>query len=160
MTDLKWLTAAEIGAAYAARQLSPVELMQALLAEIESRNADYGAFIRVDSEGALRAAREAEAEMAAGRAIGPLHGVPIGVKDNIDIAGLPTTCHSKILLDNVARKDGAAISRLRAAGAILIGKQSLHEFAFGGPSQELPFPYARHPWNTDTIRAVPRRDRE
>ena len=149
MTDLKWLTAAEIGAAYAARQLSPVELVQALLAEIESRNADCGAFIRVGSEGALRAAREAEAEMAAGRAIGPLHGVPIGVKDNIDIAGLPTTCHSKILLDNVARADAAAISRLRAAGAILIGKQSLHEFAFGGPSQELPFPYARHPWNTD-----------
>ena len=123
--------------------------MQALLAEIESRNADCGAFIRVDAEGALRAARQAEAEMAAGHAIGPLHGVPIGVKDNIDIAGLPTTCHSKILLDNVAREDAAAISRLRAAGAILIGKQSLHEFAFGGPSQELPFPYARHPWNTD-----------
>lgn len=149
MTDLQWLSAAEIGAAYAARQLSPVELVQALLAEIESRNADCGAFIRVDADGSLRAARQAEADITAGHAIGPLHGVPVGVKDNIDIAGLPTTCHSKILLDNVAREDAAAISRLRAAGAILIGKQSLHEFAFGGPSQELPFPYARHPWNTD-----------
>jgi len=147
--DLKWLTVGEIGAAYAGRQLSPVELVQTLLAEIEARNPDYGAFIRVDAEGALSAARVAEAAIASGRRLGPLHGVPIGVKDNIDVAGLPTTCHSKILLDNIAREDAAAIGRLRAAGAILLGKQSLHEFAFGGPSQELPFPYARHPWNTD-----------
>ena len=149
MKDLKWLTVGEIGAAYAGRQLSPVELVQTLLAEIEARNPDYGAFIRVDAEGALSAARVAEAAIASGRRLGPLHGVPIGVKDNIDVAGLPTTCHSKILLDNIAREDAAAIGRLRAAGAILLGKQSLHEFAFGGPSQELPFPYARHPWNTD-----------
>jgi len=147
--DLKWFTAAEIGAAYAARRLSPVELVQALLAEIAARNAEYGAFIKVDAEGALSAARKAEEEIAAGRSRGPLHGVPVGVKDNIDIAGLATTCHSKILLDNVAREDAAAIKMLRQAGAILLGKQSLHEFAFGGPSQELPFPYARHPWNTD-----------
>jgi aspartyl-tRNA(Asn)/glutamyl-tRNA(Gln) amidotransferase subunit A len=147
--DLKWLTAGEIGAAYAARRLSPVELVQALLAEIEVGNPRFGAFIRVDAECALRAAQQAEADIAAGRVIGPLHGVPIGVKDNIDIAGLPTTCHSKILLDNIAREDAAAIGQLRAAGAILLGKQSLHEFAFGGPSQELPFPFARHPWNTD-----------
>ena len=154
MQDLKWFTAAEIGVAYAARRLSPVELVQALLAEIAARNAEYGAFIKVDAEGALSAARKAEEEIAAGRSRGPLHGVPVGVKDNIDIAGLATTCHSKILLDNVAREDAAAIKMLRQAGAILLGKQSLHEFAFGGPSQELPFPYARHPWNTDYHRAV------
>jgi aspartyl-tRNA(Asn)/glutamyl-tRNA(Gln) amidotransferase subunit A len=147
--DLKWLTASEIGAAYAARQLSPVEVVQTLLAESEARNPSVGAFIRVDAEGALRAARDAEAAIAAGRAIGPLHGVPVGIKDNIDIAGLPTTCHSRILLDNVAREDAAAIGKLRAAGAIPLGKQSLHEFAFGGPSRDIPFPYARHPWNTD-----------
>jgi aspartyl-tRNA(Asn)/glutamyl-tRNA(Gln) amidotransferase subunit A len=149
MTDLRWMTAAEIGAAYASRRLSPVELVQALLAEIGTRNADCGAFIRVDEDGALAADRHADADIMSGRTLGPLHGVPLGAKDNIDIAGQPTTCHSKILLDNVAHQDAAAIANLRATGAIMLGKQSLHEFAFGGPSKELPFPFARHPWNTD-----------
>jgi aspartyl-tRNA(Asn)/glutamyl-tRNA(Gln) amidotransferase subunit A len=149
VSDLQWLSAGEIGAAYAARKLSPVELVKALLAAIEARNADCAAFITVDAEGALRAAREAEADFAAGRRRGPLHGVPIGIKDNIDVAGLPTTCHARIMRDNVAREDAPVIGRLRAVGAILLGKLSLHEFAFGGPSPELPFPFARHPWNTD-----------
>ena len=149
MRELQWLTASEIGAAYAARRLSPVELVRALLREIEAHNSDCGAFIRVDAEGALETARRAEADIFAGRSLGPLHGIPLGAKDNIDIAGGPTTCHSKILLDNVARADAPAIANLRAAGAIMLGKQSLHEFAFGGPSKELPFPFARHPWNTD-----------
>jgi len=149
VTELQWLTASEIGAAYAARRLSPVELVRALLREIEARNPDCGAFIRVDAEGALDTARRAETDIVAGRSLGPLHGIPLGVKDNIDIAGVPTTCHSKILLDNIARNDAPAIANLRAAGAIMLGKQSLHEFAFGGPSKELPFPFARHPWNTD-----------
>ena len=80
---------------------------------------------------------------------GPLHGVPIGVKDIIDVAGLPTTCHSKILLDNVAQQDAAVVARLRQAGAIIIGKLSTHEFAIGGPSFDLPFPPARNPWNPE-----------
>jgi aspartyl-tRNA(Asn)/glutamyl-tRNA(Gln) amidotransferase subunit A len=149
MTDLRWMTAAEIGAAYASRRLSPVELVQALLDEIGTRNKDCGAFIRIDRDGALAAARHAEADIMSGRALGPLHGIPFGLKDNIDVAGQPTTCHSKILLDNVAHQDAPAIANMRAAGAIVLGKQSLHEFAFGGPSKELPFPFARHPWNTD-----------
>jgi aspartyl-tRNA(Asn)/glutamyl-tRNA(Gln) amidotransferase subunit A len=149
VTELKWLTASEIGAAYRARKLSPVELVQALIAEIEAHNADCGAFIRIDPEGALAAARHAEADIMAGRVLGPLHGIPVGAKDNIDFAGVPTTCHSKILLDNVAQEDAACVANLRGAGAIMLGKQSLHEFAFGGPSKELPFPFARHPWNTD-----------
>jgi aspartyl-tRNA(Asn)/glutamyl-tRNA(Gln) amidotransferase subunit A len=123
--------------------------VQALLREIDARNPDCGAFIRVDAEGALDAARHAEKDIMAGRSLGPLHGIPVGVKDNIDFAGVPTTCHSKILLDNVAREDAASVANLRGAGAIMLGKQSLHEFAFGGPSKELPFPFARHPWNTD-----------
>lgn len=149
MTDLQWMTASEIGAAYAARRLSPVELVQALLHEVEKHNPDCGAFIRVDAEGALEAARRAEQDIMAGRTLGPLHGIPLGAKDNIDIAGQPTTCHSKILIDNIASADAPAIANLRASGAIMLGKQSLHEFAFGGPSKELPFPFARHPWNTD-----------
>jgi aspartyl-tRNA(Asn)/glutamyl-tRNA(Gln) amidotransferase subunit A len=148
LQELKWLTAAEIAAAYAARRLTPVELVEALLAEIAARNDEYGAFIRVDTDAALRSARNAQAEFAAGRCRGPLHGIPIGIKDNIDVAGMPTTCHSKLLVGKIAQRDAAAIVNLRAAGAIILGKQSLHEFAFGGPSPELPFPFARHPWNT------------
>jgi aspartyl-tRNA(Asn)/glutamyl-tRNA(Gln) amidotransferase subunit A len=149
MNDLHWLTAAEISAAYAARRLSPVELLRALLDRIEARDQRINAFIKVDAEGAFDAARQAEKDIVAGRARGPLHGVPIAIKDNIDIAGLPTTCHSKILVDNIAHMDAQVIGRLRAAGAILLGKLSLHEFAFGGPSKELPFPFARNPWNLD-----------
>ena len=149
MSDLHWLTAAEIGAAYAARRLSPVELVKALLERINAHDGHVNAFIKVDTEGALDAARQAEKDILAGRARGPLHGVPVGIKDIIDAAGWPTTCHSKILLDNVANEDARVIGHLRAAGAILLGKLSLHEFAFGGPSKELPYPFARNPWNTD-----------
>src|SRR3990172_5532040 len=147
MTEAHWLTAGEISSAYAARRLSPVELVQALLNRISALDPQLNAFIRVDIEAALDAARDAEKDIVAGRTRGPLHGVPIGIKDIIDVAGLPTTCHSKILLDNIAAEDAAVISRLRAAGAILLGKLSLHEFATGGPSFDLPFPPARNPWN-------------
>jgi len=139
MSDLQWLTAGEIAAAYAARRLSPVELVRALLARIETYDPQVNAFIKVDGDAALDAARQAEQEIMSGRARGPLHGIPIGIKDIIDIAGLPTTCHSKILMDNIARSDAHVIGRLRAAGSILLGKLSLHEFAYGGPSKELPF---------------------
>ena len=149
MSDLHWLTAAEIGAAYAARRFSPVELVKALLDRIASLEPRLHAFIKLDSKAALAAARLAEQEIFAGRARGPLHGVPVGIKDIIDIAGQPTTCHSKIRLKNVARIDAEVVSRLRAAGAILLGKLSLHEFAIGGPSFDLPFAPARNPWNLD-----------
>jgi aspartyl-tRNA(Asn)/glutamyl-tRNA(Gln) amidotransferase subunit A len=149
MSELHWLTAAEIRTAYAARRLSPVELTEALIRRVEAENPRVNAFITLDAERALDAARDAEKDLAAGRVRGPLHGVPVAIKDNIDIAGLRTTCHSKVLVDNVAHADAAVIGRLRAAGTILLGKLSLHEFAFGGPSKELPFPFARHPWNPD-----------
>ena len=147
MSDLHWLGAAEIGAAYAARRFSPVELVKALLARIASLDAQMHAFIRLDAKAALAAARLAEQEIFAGRARGPLHGVPVGIKDIIDVAGQPTTCHSKILLHNIACADAEVVSRLRAAGAIVLGKLSLHEFAIGGPSFDLPFAPARNPWN-------------
>jgi aspartyl-tRNA(Asn)/glutamyl-tRNA(Gln) amidotransferase subunit A len=145
--ELHRLTAAEIAAAYQSRRLSPVELVRALIARIEAHNSRVGAFIRIDADVALDEARQAEKEILAGRSRGPLHGIPYGIKDNIDVAGQPTTCHSKILLNNVACEDAQVVAQLRAAGAILLGKQALHEFAFGGPSNELPFSYARHPWD-------------
>jgi aspartyl-tRNA(Asn)/glutamyl-tRNA(Gln) amidotransferase subunit A len=149
VNELHWLTAAEATRAFAARTLSPVELVEALLARIERLDPRLNVFIRLDAEAALDAARAAEREIATGHVRGPLHGVPVGIKDIIDVAGLPTTCHSKILLDNVAEADAAAVAKLRQAGAVILGKLSTHEFATGGPCFDLPFPPARNPWNPD-----------
>jgi aspartyl-tRNA(Asn)/glutamyl-tRNA(Gln) amidotransferase subunit A len=144
-----WLSAGEAAAAFRARALSPVEHLQALLARIDRHEPDLNAFIRLDADAAMDEARAAERELAHGRVRGPLHGVAVGIKDIIDVAGLPTTCHSKILLDNRAAADAACVGRLRQAGAIVLGKLATHEFAIGGPSFDLPFPPARNPWNRD-----------
>lgn len=149
MSELHWLTAAEASRAFAARTLSPVEYLSALLKRIDALDPKLHAFIRLDADAAMAAAKAAEAEIVAGRIRGPLHGVPVGVKDIIDVAGLPTTGHSKILVDNIAKTDAVVIQKLRQAGAIMIGKLSTHEFAIGGPSHDLPFPAARNPWNPD-----------
>lgn len=147
--DLHWLTAAAASRAYAARTLSPTELVRALLARIERLDPQLNAFIRVDAEAALAAAAVAGAEIAAGRSRGPLHGVPVGIKDIIDVAGLPTTCHSKVMPSTPATADAVVVAKLRQAGAIVMGKLSTHEFAIGGPSFDLPWPPARNPWNRD-----------
>jgi len=149
VSELHWLSAADAAAAMRERRLSPVELTQALLDRIDRLDPHLNAFIRLDRERALEAARVAEREIMGGRMRGPLHGVPVGIKDIIDVAGLPTTCHSRIRLDHVATEDAVAVTRLREAGAIILGKLSTHEFAIGGPCFDLPFPPARNPWNRD-----------
>ena len=149
MSDLHWMTATAAARAIASKELSPVELMNALLKRIALLDPRLNAFIRLDGEAAMAAAKVAEVEISSGRARGPLHGVPVGIKDIIDVAGLPTTCHSKILEANVATADAVCVSKLRQAGAIVVGKLSTHEFAIGGPSFDLPWPPARNPWNTD-----------
>jgi aspartyl-tRNA(Asn)/glutamyl-tRNA(Gln) amidotransferase subunit A len=140
MSDLHWMTATEAAQAITARKLSPVELMKALLERIARLDPKLNVFIRFDGDAAMDAAKAAEAEVASGRLRGPLHGVPVGIKDIIDVAGVPTTCHSKILIDNVMAADAVCVSRLRGAGAIVLGKLSTHEFAIGGPSFDLPWP--------------------
>ena len=149
MTAPHWLSAMEMSRAFAAKTLSPVEVVSALLARIEMLDPKLNTFIRLDAEGAMQAARQAEAEIAAGRNRGRLHGVPVGIKDIIDVAGLPSTAHSKILIDNTAKADAVVVGKLRQAGAVIMGKLSTHEFAIGGPSFDLPFPPARNPWNRD-----------
>ena len=149
MSEPHWLTASEASRAFAARQLSPVELLTALLGRIDALDPKLHAFIHLDADAAMEAAHTATKEIAAGRIRGPLHGVPVGVKDIIDVAGLPTTGHSKILLGNIAKADAVVIQKLRQAGAIILGKLATHEFAIGGPSFDLPFPPARNPWNPD-----------
>ena len=158
MSASHWLSATEIAQAYAAKTLTPRQLLLDLLTRIQALDPKLNAFIRLDADGAMADAVRADQEIAAGRSRGPLHGVPVGIKDIIDVAGLPTTGHSKILVDNIAKADAVVIRKLREAGAIIIGKLSTHEFAIGGPSFDLPFPPARNPWNRCTIRAGRRPD--
>ncbi len=149
MTELHWLGVRSLSEAYATHRLSPVEVVQALLQRIERHDPGLNSFIRLDAADILAQAREAERAIVAGRSLGPLHGVPVGLKDMIDVAGVPTTCHSKVMLGHVARSDAAVVGRLRQAGAILFGKLACHEFGWGGHSWDLPFPLARNPWNRD-----------
>ena len=123
--------------------------MKSLLARIDLIDNKLHAFIHLDADAAMEAAAQAEREIFAGRIRGPLHGVPVGIKDIIDVVGLPTTAHSRILLENIAKIDASVIRKLREAGAVIMGKLSTHEFAIGGPSFDLPFPPARNPWNPD-----------
>lgn len=149
MTAFHWMTAGEAARAIAAGELSPVELAEALLERIGKLEPSLHAFVTIDGDRVLAAARVAEAEAKAGRLRGSLHGVPVGIKDIVDVAGLPTTCHSRILAENIADKDAACVEILRGAGAIVMGKLSTYEFALGGPSHDLPWPAARNPWNVD-----------
>jgi aspartyl-tRNA(Asn)/glutamyl-tRNA(Gln) amidotransferase subunit A len=130
-----------------AKRLSPVELLQSCLDRIAAVEPKLNAIIRLVADEAMSNARAAEAEIARGGSRGPLHGIPVGLKDIIDLAGHPTTCHSKLQIDRVATEDAVATARLRAAGALFPAKLSTHEFAIGGPAFDLPFPPARNPWN-------------
>lgn len=147
VSELPWLTAGEIARRFAEHSLSPVELLHALLDRIAQEEPRLNVFVTLDRAGAEAAARQAEHEIRTGRRRGPLHGIPVAIKDIIDVAGLPTTCHSQILRENIATADAAVVARLRAAGAVILGKVATHEFAIGGPSFDLPFPPARNPWN-------------
>ena len=146
MSELAYLGLAEAADLIRARKLSPVEYTQALLDRTEKLDPRYHAYIKLTPERAMEAARRAEREVTAGTPRGPLHGVPYGLKDIIDVAGLPTTGHSKVLIDNVAAANAVVTERLEAAGGILMGKLATHEFAIGGPSFDLPWPPAVNPW--------------
>ena len=147
MSDLAYLSVAEAAELLRGKKLSPVEYAKALIDRIERHDQALNAFLRLTPEIALEDARRAEAEIMRGGWRGPFHGMPYGLKDIVDYAGLPTTAHSKILADNVARNDAAVAARLRSAGGVFMGKLSTHEFAYGGPSFDLPWPPARNPWN-------------
>ena len=149
MSELAYLTLAEASTRIRRKELSPVEYTQGLLDRIHTHDARFNTFLLHTPEIALQQARQAEADIQAGNWRGPLHGIPYGLKDIIDVEGLPTTGHSRILADNLAPADAFVTQRLRAAGAVLLGKLSTHEFALGGPSFDLPWPPARNAWNRD-----------
>jgi len=140
-------TIAEAAVQFAAGTLSPVELTRQCLDRVAQHGALH-AFIRLTEEAALQAAGESEARWRAGTPRGPLDGIPIGHKDIYDTAGIPTTAHSRLLEHNVPDADAVVVSKLAAAGTVMLGKLATHEFAFGGPSFDLPWPPARNPWDT------------
>lgn len=131
--------------------LSPVELTTECLSRIEKWNPVLNAFITIAAESALAAAHEAEDEIQHGNWRGPLHGVPIGIKDIIDTAGVRTTAASALFKDRIPPHDAEVVRRFKNAGAIILGKQNLHEFAYGGSSVISFYGAVRNPWNTAHI---------
>jgi aspartyl-tRNA(Asn)/glutamyl-tRNA(Gln) amidotransferase subunit A len=148
-TDLHFLGIAEAARLIERRQLSPVALTHAFLDRIAAIDPQLDAYLLVTAEQALDQARAAEAEIMAGKYRGPMHGIPFALKDIYCTAGIRTTSHSRTRADYVPDFDATTVARLRAAGAVLLGKLATHEFAHGGPSFDLPWPPARNPWNRE-----------
>jgi len=146
-------TIAEAARLIAAKHLSPVELTRACLDRVQALDGRLHAFVHLTEERALNEARTAEAAIMRHGPRGPLHGIPIGLKDIVDTKGIPTTCQSRLLQDNIPDTDATCAEKLAAAGTVLMGKTTTHEFADGGPSFDLPAPPARNPWNTDHFTA-------
>src|SRR5438874_5028013 len=138
-------TIEEFGRRLRARRTTSAQVTEECLQRIEADNPRLNAFIRVTADEAREQAREADREMAAGHDRGPLHGVPISIKDLLDIRGLPTTAASRVRDGHVAARDAAAIAHLRQAGAVFVGKTNLHEFAFGTTNEDSAFGPARNP---------------
>ncbi len=139
-----WLEAAEqirVGA------LKSTTYVETLLARINTLDPQLHAFVHLEPDNALQQARQADKLTQTGVSSGPLHGIPFALKDIIDVEGMPTTAHSKILAHNIATHDAEVTRRLKAAGGIIIGKLATHEFAYGGPCFDLPRPPARNPWD-------------
>lgn len=147
--DPTGFTCAQASAAVRARALSPRELTRACLARIHKLNPAVNAFITVTETEALAQAAELEAELERGKWRGPLHGIPIALKDLIDTAGIRTTAASAVFAERVPAVDAEVVRRLKNAGAILLGKLNLHEFAYGGTSGVTHFGPVRNPWNLE-----------
>jgi aspartyl-tRNA(Asn)/glutamyl-tRNA(Gln) amidotransferase subunit A len=137
----------------AAKKLSPVELTRACLDRVAAMDGVLNAFVLLTPERAIADAKAAEASIMKDGPLGPMHGIPIGLKDIVDTAGIATTCQSRILTDNVPAADATCAAKLAVAGTVLMGKLTTHEFADGGPSFDLPMPPARNPWNPDHFTA-------
>ena len=131
--------------------ISPVEIIEYCIDRINKINTKLNAFVTISAEAARRAAKTAEEEIRAGKYRGPLHGIPIGVKDIIDTSGIRTTYGSAIFRNNVPQRDATIVSRLNQAGAIILGKTNTAEFALGVTTNNLHYGTTRNPWATDRI---------
>jgi aspartyl-tRNA(Asn)/glutamyl-tRNA(Gln) amidotransferase subunit A len=146
-TELTQLDISELADRLRDRQVSPVEVTEAYLEAIERLDSSINAYRVVMAEQALEEARQAETDIGRGHWRGPLHGVPVGIKDLFDVAGVPNTMGSQILADNVPTEDARVVQRLRDAGAVILGKQNLHEFAFGITSENPHYGAVHNPWD-------------
>ena len=149
MNELHHLTIAAAAQLIKSRKLSPLEYADALLKRIGSFDSQLNAFITVTAELARQQARQAEADIMAGRYRGPLHGMPFALKDIYNTKGILTSGGSKVCSDNIPAFDAATTRMLYDAGAVLLGKLQTHEFAHGGPSFDLPWPPSRNPWHLE-----------
>lgn len=149
MSELHTLTVAALAEAIASRALRSVEITEALIARIEKLDPTYRAFVTPTFDIALQGARAADAEIAAGRYRGPLHGVPVALKDAYDTKGIRTTVCSRLMADRVPDRNAHAWQRLQDAGAVLMGKLECTELCLGGPSEDGLVPHSRNPWDPD-----------
>ena len=149
MTDsqLHYQSIAELARRMRTGELSPLALAQALLARIEDLDGSLGAFQLVCPDRALAAARAAEAQLAAGQDLGPLHGIPFAAKDLFDVDGLPTTAGTHLLAENIAGADAAVVARLSRAGMVLLGKTKTVQFAYGGAGINRDLGTPHNPWH-------------
>jgi len=152
MAELPWRTLSDLARMIATKEVSPLEVVKAQLERVAALDGVLKAFITVCADEALEAARQAEAELAGRRPRGPLHGVPIGLKDLFNTRGIRTTGGSKILADFVPQEDATVVARLRAAGAIVLGKLNMHEFAYGPEGLNAHYGQARNPWDGTAVR--------
>ena len=150
-TDPTDLSIAEAQRLIRTGALSPLDLVEAYAARIRRLDRQLNAFVTVTEERAVERARALEAELTAGRWRGPLHGIPIALKDNIDTAGVRTTAASEVFADRIPDEDAEVVTRLEAAGAIILGKLNLHEFAYGATSAFTRSGPVRNPWDVNRI---------
>lgn len=148
-SDPTLLTIAEASALFESKKLSPVELTKACIAKTEALDRTLSSYITFTPETALETAKAAEAAIMSGKRLSPLHGIPIGLKDIYDTAGVATTGHSRLMRDRVPAEDATTVAKLKQAGSVITGKLGTWEFAIGGPSFDLFHPIARNPWNTE-----------
>jgi aspartyl-tRNA(Asn)/glutamyl-tRNA(Gln) amidotransferase subunit A len=149
--ELCYLTIAEAAAGLRRKEISPVEITEACLQRIHALDGKLHSFITLTADLALAQAKQAERELQSGKDRGPLHGIPIALKDLYATKNIRTTCHSAVLENWLPDHDATTVAKLQEAGTILLGKLGMHEFAFGGPSVDAPFPAVRNPWNTAHI---------
>lgn len=149
--DLMSLTAVELGKRIQAREVSAVEAAQSAIDSIKRSEETINAFVTVDEEGALKRAKEVQADIDAGRLNSPLAGVPVGIKDNMCVDGMLTTCSSKILSNFKPTYTATAVEKLNAAGAVIVGKTNMDEFAMGSTTETSYYGATRNPWDLDRV---------
>lgn len=149
--DLMSLTAVELGKKIQAREVSAVEAAQAAIDSIRSREEAINAFVTVDEEGAIKRAKEVQADIDSGKLSGPLAGVPVGIKDNMCIDGMLTTCSSKILSNFKPTYTATAVEKLNTAGAVIVGKTNMDEFAMGSTTETSYYGATKNPWDLDRV---------